>query len=121
MPTCDTVGKDAVVKVTVDIENKSAVDGDEVALLFIKPPAKPAGIMGERPVKELKSFARVAVGAGKKVTAELPVRIRDLRRWEGDKNGKWVIDSGAYTVLIGKDADDAETGRIMGTLTVQGD
>ncbi len=113
--------KDAVVKVTVDIENTSGVDGDEVAMLFVKPPAKPMGIMGDRPVKELKSFARVRVPKGQKVTAELPLRIQDLRRWEGDANGKWVIDSGAYTILVGKDAADAEASATPGMLTVKGD
>src|SRR6478609_1975430 len=105
--------KDAVVEVTVDIENTAGPDGEEVAMLFIKPPAKPSGITGDRPVKELKSFAKVKVPAGQKVTARLPVRIRDLRRWEGAENGKWVTDSGAYTILVGKNADDAEIGANM--------
>lgn len=117
----DTAAKDAILDVTVDIENTSAVDGEEVAMLFIKPPAKPAGITGDRPVKELKSFAKVAVKAGQKVTAHLPVRIRDLRRWEGEENGKWVIDSGAYTILIGKDAADADAMANPPTVTVKGD
>jgi len=112
--------RDAVVDITVDIENTSTVDGDEVAMLFVKPPPKPANITGDRPVKELKSFARVSVKAGAKATAHLPLRIKDLRRWEGNETGHWTIDSGAYTILVGKDADDADTGANMGTLTVQG-
>jgi hypothetical protein len=55
------------------------------------------------------------------VQAKLPVRVRDLRRWEGDKTGKWVTDSGEYTMLIGKDADDAEAGAHSATFTVAGD
>jgi hypothetical protein len=90
-------------------------------MLFIKPPPKPSGIDGERPWKELKSFARVTVGAGETVTAELPVRVQDLRRWEGGPNGEWVIDSGEYTIVVGKDAEDAETAGIVGTVTVDGD
>ncbi|HYQ02517.1 MAG TPA: glycoside hydrolase family 3 N-terminal domain-containing protein [Polyangiaceae bacterium] len=120
---CQAEGKatsDAVVKFTVDIKNTSAVDGDEVAMLFVKPPAKPATITGDRPIKELKSFARVSVPAGMKKTAELPLRIKDLRHWEGNETGHWTIDSGEYTILVGKNADDAETSGIMGKLTVQG-
>jgi len=116
----ETASKEAIVKVTVDIQNTSDVDGDEVAMLFVKPPPKAAGIKGDRPVKELKSFVRVSVKAHKSVTAELPLRIRDLRRWEGDADGHWLIDSGAYTILVGKDADDAEAMANPGTLTVQG-
>jgi hypothetical protein len=49
------------------------------------------------------------------------LRIRDLRHWEGDANGRWAIDSGAYTMLVGKNADHAERAGNQGTLTVQTD
>jgi beta-glucosidase len=107
--------------VTVDITNTSSVDGEEVAMLFVKPPAKPAGITGERPWKELRSFAKVSVPAGATVTAELPLRVRDLRRWEGAEDGAWVVDGGEYTLLVGKDAADAEAASLQGTLTVDTD
>lgn len=113
--------KESTFAVTVDITNTSEVDGDEVALLFIKPPPKPSSIDGERPWKELKSFARVSVPAGETVTAQLPVRIQDLRRWEGGENGNWVIDSGEYTILVGKNAEDAENSPLTATVTVDGD
>jgi beta-glucosidase len=118
---CETVTKDAVFDVSVEITNTSAVDGDEVAMLFVKPPPKPEGITGERPWKELASFARVAVAAGQTVTAQLPVRVQDLRRWEGDASGHWMIDSGQYTIVVGKNAEDAESATTLGTLTVEGD
>src|SRR5690606_8770758 len=66
---CQEVTKEAIFNVTVDVTNTSAVDGDEVVMLFVKPPPKPPGITGERPWKELKSFARVSVAAGTTVTA----------------------------------------------------
>jgi beta-glucosidase len=111
MMPCTTATKDAVFQITVDIKNTSTVDGEEVAMLFVKPPPKPASITGDRPWKELKSFAKVKVPAGMTAKATLPLRIRDLRRWEGEDltGDHWVIDSGDYTVLVGKDADDAET------------
>src|SRR5690606_26680087 len=118
---CQEVTKEAIFNVTVDVTNTSAVDGDEVVMLFVKPPPKPPGITGERPWKELKSFARVSVAAGTTVTAELPLRVRDLRRWEGDSNGRWVIDSGDYAVMVGKNAEDAETTSNVGLVTVKGD
>jgi len=117
---CQTATKDGIVNISVEIENTSAIAGDEIAMLFVKPPPKPAAITGKRPVKELKSFARVSVQPGQKTTAQLPLRIRDLRRWEGNDSGHWVIDSGAYTILVGKNADDAEASGVLGTLMVQG-
>jgi beta-glucosidase len=119
---CETATKDAIVDVTVDITNTSATDGDETALLFVKPPAHPVHpVTGDRPVKELKSFARVGVGAHSTTTAHLPLRVQDLRHWEGEQDGRWVTDSGDYTILVGKNADDAEAGVNQATLSVQGD
>lgn len=115
----EAVSKDAIFEVTVDITNTSSVPGDEVAMLFIKPPS--SSFSGARPWKELKSFARVSVPAGGMTTAKLPVRVRDLRRWEGDANGRWVIDSGEYTIVVAKDAEAAETAATKGTFTVAGD
>jgi hypothetical protein len=86
----------------------------------VKPPPKPAGITGDRPVKELKSFARVSVPKNGMTVAHLPLRIKDLRRWEGDATtGRWTIDKGDYTIIVGKDADDAEAST-PATLSVQG-
>ena len=118
---CQKVTKDAIFNVSVEIKNTSSVDGDEIAMLFVKPPSKPANITGDRPVKELKSFVRVHVKADQTVTAQLPIRIRDFRRWEGGADGKWLIDSGDYSLLVGKNADDADTTANRATLTVQGD
>jgi len=124
----EPAGKDAIFEVTVEVENTSLTDGDEVVFLFVKPPPKPAAITGERPWKELKSFARVSVPAGQRVTARLPLRVRDLRRWESDPGGptittgRWVIDSGTYTILVGKNADDVErVDALMGTVAIAGD
>jgi hypothetical protein len=64
--------------------------------------------------------ARTLVPAGGTVTAQLPLRIRDLRRWEGAEDGRWVVDSGVYTVVVAKDAEAAETATTLGTVTVNG-
>lgn len=117
---CERVTKDAIVDISVEIENTSEFDGDEVAMLFVEPPPKSAAITGDRPVKELKGFARVSVKAGQTVTAHLPLRIADLRRWEGDEEGRWLIDSGVYSLFVGKNADDAQS-PTRGMLTVAAD
>jgi beta-glucosidase len=112
---CATATEKAILDVTVDITNTSAVPGEEVALLFIKGPATTA--TGARPVKELKSFTKVLVPAMGMVTAHLPLRINDLRHWEGGADGSWVIDKGVYTVLVGKSGADADL-TAMGTFTI---
>jgi beta-glucosidase len=121
LPACPSVGKDGIIDITVDVKNTSMVDGEEVVMLFVKPPPKPANVTGNRPWKELKSFAKVAVPAQQTVQAHLPLRMRDLRRWEGDTTGHWMVDSGEYTLLVGKDAEDAEVTMVKSPLQVVGD
>lgn len=102
---CTSTPEDGVVYATVDITNTGTVDGEEVAMLFVAGPRPASDAPGEsRSVKELKSFAKVAVAAGDTVTATLPLRIQDLRHWEGDASGQWVIDPGAYTIMVGPNA-----------------
>lgn len=118
---CSDATPGSIVNVSVDIQNTGTVDGEEVAMLFVAPPPKPAGITGDRPVKELKSFKKVFVPAGQGVRTTMQLRIWDLRRWEGDEAGHWMIDPGDYTLMVGKDAADADLSNPMvlkDTLTV---
>ena len=50
------------------------------------------------------------------VTATLPLRVQDLRHWEGGANGRWVIDPGDHTIMVGPNAADLTE---SGTLTIQ--
>jgi beta-glucosidase len=106
-PSCTGTTKNNVVTYVAEIKNSSSVDGEEVVMLFVSGPPKPAGITGNRPVKELKSFAKVKVPAGQTVKVNLPLNIQDLRHWEGDDKGKNVIDNGEYTILVGPNGSDA--------------
>jgi len=121
VPCLDEASSNAIVNVTVDITNTAGPAGDEIAFLFIKPPTPPAGITGHRPVKELKSFARVSLGMGEKKTVNLPIRIQDLRRWEGGETGHWTIDPGDYGIMVGPSGADADLAKLpMATLKVKG-
>ncbi len=102
---CTGTGKNNVVTYSVDVLNDSDVAGEEVVMMFVKGPT-PAGITGKRPVKELKSFKKVNIPAHQTVKVELQLSIQDLRHWEGDANGKNVIDNGAYTIMVGRNAKE---------------
>jgi beta-glucosidase len=110
---CTEVRDGAVLDVTVNIANTGYVSGDEVAFLFV---AGPPATSEPRSVKELKSFARVSLDPGAQQTVHLPVRIHDLRHFSAAEN-QWVIDSGAYTVLVGPSADAADLS-VAGTFDV---
>jgi len=122
MPCAAATAND-VIDPTVKITNTGTVDGEEVAFLFVQGPPKPAGITGDRPVKELKAFTKVSLKAtgqdGSSQVVHLPFRVQDLRHWEGEADGHWTIDAGTYTILVGGSADAKDLTQ-MGTFTFQG-
>ena len=89
--------------------NDGSLDGSEAPLLFVSGPPVAAGVAGMRAVKELKSFAKVDIAAGATQRVHLPLRISDLRHWEGNgSGGHWLIDAGNYRVMVGASADEAD-------------
>jgi hypothetical protein len=59
----------------------------------------------------------VSLESGADARVTFPLAIRDLRRWEGDANGSWVVDEGTYTIMVGPSGDDDDL-TLAGTLTV---
>lgn len=110
---CGTASKDAVVDVTVDVKNESEVDGEEIALLFVAYPNTKAS---RRSIKELKGFKKFLVPAGVTATATIPLRVADLKYWNGDADGHWEVESGDVTILVGPDADHLN---LAGSLTIE--
>jgi beta-glucosidase len=117
---CQQVGSKAIINVTAHVTNTGAMAGDEVVLLFVKGPVAPSDVSGSaRPVKMLASFAKQHLEPGMGADVTLPVRVQDLKHWQGDANGKWVVDPGTYTVLVGPSGADKDL-TLMDTFTVQG-
>jgi beta-glucosidase len=98
---CTDAARDAVVLVTADITNTSAVPGDEVAFLFVAFPSSPA----RHPVKEVKSFRRVFLEPGQTKRVVFPLRLWDLKTWD-DTSQSWRIESGPVSILVGPNAAD---------------
>jgi len=97
---CGDVTQNGLLQVEVDVRNTSAVDGDEVVMLFASYP----GTTARRPKKELKGFARVSIPAGKAKRVTIPVRVRDLNFWDQnhaeDKDG-WTVEAGQVKIQVG--------------------
>jgi beta-glucosidase len=82
----------------VDVTNTGTVAGDEVVFLFTSYP----GATGKRPMKELKGFTRVSLAAGAKQTVIIPLRVSDIKFWDG--NGPWSYPS-SVKVMVGPSSD----------------
>jgi len=93
---CSDATQTAVVNVSVDVTNSGSVAGDEVVLLFVSYPSTKA----KRPSKELKGFARVTLAAGAKKTVTIPIRVADLKYYDGTQK-QWLVESGTVKVMVG--------------------
>lgn len=84
----------APLHVTVDVENTSAIAGDEVAEVYITPPAAPGN-----PVHWLAAFKRVHIDAHQvgHVAFDLDARALSLV----DAQGQRVVTAGDYKVFVG--------------------
>ena len=63
------------------------------------------GAKVERCVKELKSFAKVALAPGETKVVELKLSPRDLAYWD-EFNHRFRVDAGDYDLLIGSSSAD---------------
>lgn len=86
------------ITVTVSVENKGKVDGDEVIQIYIGS----VNTEKDRPIKVLKGFKRVSVKSGEAVTAEIDVLIDDIRFYNPESEA-WELDK-SYTVYVGTDS-----------------
>lgn len=96
---------ESVVTVSVDVQNTGDRFGKEVVQLYI---ANQNGTP-DRPVKELKGFAKVALDPGETKTVSFTVDARALSYYDTSL-GDWFAPSGSYALLVG-DASDAISAR----------
>ncbi len=92
----DTSGR---VRVTVDVHNDGGRAGTEVVQLYVHDRVAPC----TRPVRELKGFARVALGSGERRTVELPLAASDLAYYDPARG--WTAPEGTFDVWVGHDSD----------------
>jgi beta-glucosidase len=88
------------IRVTVNVKNTGAYDGDEVVQAYIQYPD-----MERMPLKELKAFARVNVNKGGEATVTLSIPVSDLQKWDL-KAHNWKLNKGQYTLNIGRSSDE---------------
>lgn len=92
---------DGTVSVRVDVTNTGTREGTEVVQLYVHDPDPKI----DRPVRELKGFARVALKPGERKTVQLPLRARDLAYFDVPGH-QWKADAGNYVVEVGASSRD---------------
>ncbi|WES63053.1 glycoside hydrolase family 3 C-terminal domain-containing protein [Microbacter sp. GSS18] len=105
------VSGDLEVRVTVTNTGERA--GREVVQVYTSLPVSDV----QRPERELKTFASVALDAGESREIALVVRRKDLAYWD-IRTDSWVVEGGTYTVDVAASSRDV---RASAAVEVAGD
>jgi beta-glucosidase len=96
-----TLDPNGNVVVRVDVTNTGKRAGDEIAQLYVHD-LKP---VIDRPVRELKGFARIALQPGETKTVQFTLTPRDLAYY--DVPGRqWKANAGDYEIEVGASSRD---------------
>ena len=98
--------------VTFTVTNTGAVDGAEVAQVYVS--CKDGKVF--RPSKELKGFAKVFLKAGESKTVTVALDDKAFRYFNV-KSDRWEIESANYNICVGSNVSDVE---LIQTIWVEG-
>ena len=94
-----TVGDE--VTVTVPVTNTGNLDGKEVVQVYVSE-VKPTV---DRPVKELKGFAKVSLKAGETKDVKIVLKSDSFGFYDEAKGG-WTTNKGRYQISVGNASDN---------------
>ena len=92
---------DGKVKITCTVKNTGNREGKETVQLYVG--KKNSSI--DRPVKELKDFAKVSLGSGESTQVSFTVNAEDLKYFDENIHD-WKLESGKYIGFIGTSETD---------------
>jgi len=95
----DTIAPDGSLTLSVNLTNTGERQADEVVQLYIHQRHGSAS----RPVRELKGFQRVSLGAGESRTVQFALGPAELRYWNAAVRD-WVNDASTFDVWVGGDS-----------------
>lgn len=91
------------VNVKVDVANTGSMAGSEVVQVYIG--HEDSAI--QKPVKELRDFAKVHLNAGESKTVTVSFPIKEATSYWNVYKDKWECSKGTYTVYVGNSSDNA--------------
>lgn len=92
---------DGDVDVRVAVTNTGSAAGREIVQLYSSLPAA----VTQRPPRELKAFASVALDAGETRAVTLRVRRKDLAYWDV-RVDSWIVEGGTYILEVAASSRD---------------
>ena len=95
----EAISPDEALSVSVDVANSGDRDADEVVQLYIHQRYGSSS----RPVRELKGFQRISLGAGESRTLQFTLGRAELSYWNAAARD-WVLDASTFDVWVGGDS-----------------
>jgi beta-glucosidase len=89
------IAAEGVLRLSVEVANTGQFPGEEVVQLYVGY----RGSQVDRPVKELKSFARISIDPGQTRRVEFQLPARQLAYY--DEGAGWVVERITYDVYVG--------------------
>ena len=93
------IGPDEALTVSVDVTNTGEREADEVVQLYIHQRYGSAS----RPVRELKGFQRISLGAGESRALQFTLGRVELCYWNAVARD-WVLDASTFDIWVGGDS-----------------
>jgi len=109
--TVDGEGEEAVVRLRLTLANTGPVAGKEVVQVYVGDVASSV----DRPIRELKAFAKVELAAGESTGVDFELRARDLSFFS-PLHGRWVLEAGGFEIGVGGSSRDLP---LTATVSVQ--
>lgn len=107
--------KDGKLTVDVTVANKGDVAGAEVVQVYVAPKQKSRV---NRPVKELKGFAKVFLKPGQKEKVTVEVQSKYAAAYWDEDRHQWCVEEGEYEV-IASDSSVVSAKAVKGSFTVK--
>ena len=85
------------LEVTIDVTNTGTVNGKEIIQLYIR---KLDQEPNNKPIRQLKAFAKVELKPGETKTVALQVPLKEVSFWSNFHN-KMLVEEGRYLVEVG--------------------
>ncbi|HEX8474525.1 MAG TPA: glycoside hydrolase family 3 C-terminal domain-containing protein [Pyrinomonadaceae bacterium] len=103
-----TLRADGSVSMSLRVKNTGTRAGEEVVQMYVKHLDSAV----ERPLKELKGFARIALRAGETKTVALTLRGEQLAYWDAARR-RFAVEQGRVRVMVGGSSADIKLDKII--------
>lgn len=108
--------KDGKLSVSVAVKNTGERKGAEVAQVYVAPKQK---AKVNRPVKEMKGFAKVELAPGESKTVTVDIDSRYAASYWDEDRDQWCVEEGEYEVIVSDSSEVRSEKAVKGSFTVK--